>query len=537
MSKRKIIYLFLLVAIVCYANFVTKSFTFEPFYSLYSDSAALYPLQSLVDSSLFRSDLLSIALKDSFPHLNRENAFLGLYYILLHFFSLPTAVKLLSIILCVFAALLIYKIAVHLQSNAFLLSGLFLVYFLSMDSFFGGQQRCFGIFIFCIFLFLFCKEKFFTLPLVIPLAMFFYPYISILLTIVCILIPFFYKKNFSRLQLSLYILLLILAITVSAFLGYNSIFLKYGLNNLTEIQKYKYTYGSGGRIGIYNPKHILLFFIFNLNEHSKLYVYFTKFFLALCLFISIVRKKKAFNLPKPVWIIMLGSILGFLLTYPIHPVSASKQFVFSMPLFLVFFISVNLSPVINNKIKTDIFLISIMSIFLILHPKFNDMHGCRKYKQLYDYVGALPKDVVMAGHPESLFIKTIPFFSKRTIFFADEFSDLSLVAYDYREIQNKRDILIKAIYSDSLDEMKNLALKYNIDYFIIESSFYQGSFIDSLKNSLSLFDQQAYGYIQRKNNKNNFITFQFAKKDYDFKFSVENNDIFIFRAEKIAELK
>ena len=126
------------------------------------------------------------------------------------------AIKIISIIICVLSVILIYKIGVYLysKSQACLPAGLFLFYFLSMDTFYGGQDRCFGALIFCIFLLFLVKEKFIFLPFLLPLIIIFYQSFFFVLATICLLVPFLYKKNIKVKQFILFLVINILDLDI-----------------------------------------------------------------------------------------------------------------------------------------------------------------------------------------------------------------------------------------------------------------------------------------------------------------------------------
>ena len=133
--KRKFIYLIILVAVLIYANCFTRSFRFNLIYSPYNDAGELYSIQNIFDNTLFRNDPVLTALEN---HANvisktREYAHNAIYYLLLHFFSFPLVIKIVSLIFAVLSTILIYRIGVYLysESHAYLLSGIFIFYFLS----------------------------------------------------------------------------------------------------------------------------------------------------------------------------------------------------------------------------------------------------------------------------------------------------------------------------------------------------------------------------------------------------------------------
>jgi len=537
--KLKFMYLFMLIIISCYANFFTDSFRFEPVYSLNilnSDAVQLFPIYNIYDSTLFKNDLFIKNIRNQLNVITKIKLFIndGKYLILMHFFPFPLAIKIVSIILCTFSVFLIYRIGVYLYSKdcAIVLSGLFLFYFLSMDTFYGGQDRGFGALIFCIFLLLLVKEKLLFLPFLLPLVAFFYQPFLFVLTMICLLVLFFYKKN---IKFKWYILFLVINILVNIFLIFNDKLLNIMMVNVSTLVSYKYHY-KNNVVNPCNPLHILLYFVFNLNEHSRLHVYFTLFFIALSLVIVVLRRMKVFRLPKAIWLILLGSVFSFFATYPINPVLASRQLVFSVPLFLVFFVSTNIFQIINrHKVNSAILLLPLISIFVVLHPMFNKIVDFKKYKPVYDYIERLPKDTLIAGNPSSWIVDKIPFFSKRAIFFADDIDSHLYISYGVEGFWERRKNLMLALYVDSLEEVKAFATMYNIDYFVIETYLYNDSFFNYLKQSVRPYDRQTWSLIKNKIDKNSFFLLEFVKKNYDFKLKDKNGYIFIISSKKVIQ--
>ncbi|MBU2035372.1 MAG: hypothetical protein KJ722_02845 [Candidatus Omnitrophica bacterium] len=400
-----------------------------------------------------------------------------------------------------------------------------------MATFYGGQDRCFGAFIFCIFLLFLVKEKFIFLPFLLPLVIIFYNSFFFVMFTICLLAPFVYKKNIRVKQ---FLLILAINIFICFLLIFTDRLQNMIMMSLPLLKSYKY-YWYNNIVNPFNPLHILLYFILNLNEHSKLYSYLTYFFIAISLLIIAFRGRKAFCLYKAIWLMLLGSSISFLITYPINPVLASKQFVFSAPLFLVFFVSTNISGIlIKYKIKPIILLVPLMSIFVVLHPIIgNQIRDFRKYKPVYDYLECLPKDTFIAGYPNSFVVDKIPFFSKRSIFFSDNMDDILYLAYGTEDFKARRQNLISALYAGSIDEVKFFITKYKIDYFIIETSYYENAFYDHIKSSVIPYDMLTRSIIKAKIDKNIFFLLEFARKYHDFALRRNDGDIFIVSSMRI----
>jgi len=529
LRKTEIFYLILLIAVVGYANFCTDSFTFEPVYFQYPDAGEQYVYHNLFDSTLLADDPFTILILEHINNITLTRVFIRLkiYLFLMLFFPLSFVLKLASMILCVFSVILIFKTVRYLYSKSFsyVTSGVFLIYFLSMDTFYGGQDRSFGAFIFLIFMFFLVKEKFMYLPFVLTVISFFYPQILFLVTIICLLVPFFYNR---KIKIKWYLLILIINLAISILFllvdRENSIVLE----NLSLLRSYKYVVDIANTVNMHNPIDILRYFILNFNEHSRLYIIFTNFFIIASLFIVFFRKAASLRMPKAIWLMLLGSILGFIMVYPVNSVLASRQFMFTLPLFLVFFVTINISSIIERfKIKSFLLLMPIVLIFVVLHPFYNNANlNYKKYKPLYDYIDHLPKSVVIAGFPNSQFIESIPLFSKRQIFHADGMDDISIMTYGGTGFKTRRKDLILALYASSLKKIKDFVCQYSIDYFVIEDYMYKDGVINSYKRPSFPRMEEGYSIIANDISKNYFLS-GFIKENYNFKQEIDRGAVYI----------
>ncbi len=527
-----------LLVIICYAQFFTKSFTFEPFYSLYPDVSEAYFLHSINDPTLLTRDIFSVGFNKSLNHFNWDFFFAGIYKLLLNFFSLPVAMKIVSISLCMITTILVYRISAKLYTAefAFFPSGLFLIYFLSKDTFFGGATRNVGIFLFCLFILYFENKKRYFLPLLSALSVLFYPYLFVPFVIICFLQ--FLNLNSDTFNKKLYLLWLVFNICLGLFfiIGKGAgKFLNVCLVNLPRMGAYKYTLRVNTPINPDSLVSMLLYFILNLNEHSKLHFYSTIFLLFLSFIIIVFRKKNALNLPKSLWLMLLGCAIGFFIIYPFQPVLASREFSFIIPFMLVLFVSSNVIKVIKNKlILYEILTIGVI-VFLFLHPLHNSIRGYEKYKPVYDYIETLPKDTLIAGNPKSELIRTIPFFSKRAVFFAEKL-ELSNSVYSEEERFQRSQDLTEALYVGSLDKIRDFISQYKIDYFLIEENYYEKLFFNYLNSSIHPFDRMMRGFLNNKGHQDVFFFQEFAKKSYDFKIRIDNHEVIILSTEKLNAL-
>ena len=360
-----------------------------------------------------------------------------------------------------------------------------------------------------------------------------------MLLLICILNIFFYKDTLARLgKRRLYIICLLFALTLVLFLNSQNLFTKNVFENIQnpQIHQYKYIQNVSHLIDPYNFSDALTYFILNLNEHSQLYLYFTKFLLISSICFLVLRRKKVFNVPKFLWVVMLGSFLGFGVLYPLNPTAASRQLVFSLPLFLVFFFSLNLYSMIGKRIKTMHILIIFLCIFMFLHPKYNNITGYKQYKALYERIETLPKDVMIAGHSESNIVRAIPFFSKKTIFSNRELNAMFILSsLPVDHLLSKQRHMLLTLYSDSFRDIQTAIEKYDIDYFVIESQYYRDHYLESLRDVHFPNARELFASVDPRR-KHSFVLFDFAKKHYDFKLDAANlSTIYLVSARKFKE--
>jgi hypothetical protein len=142
---------------------------------------------------------------------------------------------------------------------------------------------------------------------------------------------------------------------------------------------------------------------------------------------------------------------------------------------------------------------------------------------------------MIAGVPNSRMLERIPIFSKRSVIFADKLIDLLYLTYGVEGVRQRREDLIHTLYTGSVEEVKNFIHKYNIDYFVIETYYYENVFFNDLSNSIAPLNRQTWSLLSHKGNKNTSFLLEFAKKNYDFILKVNNGDIFIVNSKKIMQ--
>lgn len=111
--------------------------------------------------------------------------------------------------------------------------------------------------------------------------------------------------------------------------------------------------------------------------------------------------------------------------------------------------------------------------------------------------------------------------------------DILYLAYGTEDFKARRQNLISALYAGSIDEVKFFITKYKIDYFIIETSYYENAFYDHIKSSVIPYDMLTRSIIKAKIDKNIFFLLEFARKYHDFALRRNDGDIFIVSSMRI----
>lgn len=539
-GKKEIPWFLLFFFVACYAQFVNRSFMFDPYYSLYGDASNIYFFHNLHDPTLLTKDPLTHQFLAKFGILNSGMGFFYVYKLLLNIFSLSIAIKFVSILLCLASTLVVYRwvLTTCSASYAIFLSGIFLIYFLSMDSFFSGIGRGFGAFLYVFFLFFISKEKFLLSFVCLLCCTLFYPAILPGVFITYLLAIFFVKHPNSRLDWYwCHLAVLLAVIVIGSILLIHSDSWCNILMNLKDLQTYKLYQGRSSPVQMSDPVGVILYFIFNLYEHSALYRYLTIFFSLVAISLVLVVKGW-WRLPRIVWLMFAGACISFFLILPFHPTTASRQFVFTMPLFLLFLIGHNLYKLLQYKqSRPEMCLLLIMPLFLAAHVILNDINSFRLYQPVYDYFEKLPKDVLVAGPTKSKLIRTLPFFTKRPVYFSEKMRDSWRIFFSLEFVRERRKSVIDAMYADSLDVVRNFIKRSHVNYFIVESQYYD--YDRAVKNDLFVTgnsdEASVYGYLERRLHEKNFALFKFAQEHFDFKYEVPGNTIYVVSASSISK--
>jgi hypothetical protein len=392
--------------------------------------------------------------------------------------------------MCGWAVLLVRRAAAKalFPDTAAIVPFIFAAYFLTMDSFFGAG-RTFGLMVFLGLFLALEEQRFFLLPIFPILSMLFYPAITVGIVGSCLFAPFFSREWFRpRRRKILFAAALAVAAAACLLIQRHSLLMRGVARNLAsgtfEVQKLDQLVSSPVDTG--KPWDIFFYFILNLNEHSDLYPIATWCLIALGAAGILVGRRRPGPLPKALPAMTCGFSAAFVLLYPLHPTSASRQTVFLVPLVLVFIAAWavetlakrNAQPVVSPRTAAAV----AAAWFALMHPQYNQMFDFSRYRPLYEYFSALPKRVVTAGFVQSHFMDTLPVFASRTEYLSDMRVDLLTFVMGPQRFTAAREELLDALYSPDSRKAFALAKARRIDLMVVESAYYTGDFLAGIRS-------------------------------------------------------
>lgn len=490
-------FIFFFAAALCvYAVTVCSPPSFEPRLSLYVDQSSIYWMQAFWNPALFRGDPMASFYLSHIGPLKPESAWVWLTTLFFKVHPYTSGLKLLSVLACAASALMVRRLA--LASPARPAAGaaaiLFTVYFLSMDTFFG-VPRVYGVLIFLGFAWALEAGRFLLLPALIALCFVFYPAASVGLAVSGALVPFFFRKEFSAGRLLPRYLTALAAGAVFCLLVLSQ---SVALKNLPQamgagsvFQDQKLYQMVDAPISPRNPMDAVLYFALNINEHGRLYALFTALLVLVCFRSLLAVPKRPFILPRSVPALLAGCGAAFLLLYPFHPVSASRQAVFIIPLTLVFLAAGGFMATFRERFRAVAAAAVCAALFLVLHPRLNATFSMRGFREAYGFIGGLPEDSVIAGYPSSDFIYTVPVFAGRRIFLSDNNADQEMLLLGGLESFSRRRIsLLEALYCARPDASARLAAEHGAAWLLFEKQYYTEEFLAKVRKSAFPGDQR-----------------------------------------------
>lgn len=457
----------LLLALAAYALFFTNLFRFDLIYSAYTDNFTMYYLAGLRDAALFPGDaIMDIMFRNMYNPAMREFLFGTFYRVLLQVIPLTAAVKVAAFMLVSLSAFLVYRIGRILfgtPPKALFLGVAFLACFLSMDSFYYGQNRSFGVSLFVLLAYALVSGRRLLIPPLIYLFYVFYPYLALPAGLIsAALVPGLTAEGSYRVK---YLLLLLASVALCAA---TDISLAASADQAAAWGS-KFSASGGGL----SPLRSLIVFTLNLGEHSRLYPLVLLVFSATTAAAFFSRGAAAFSplRGRGLWPLLLFP-LAFAALYPLNPLYASRQLVFFLPLALTFAFSAGVFCLLPEY-RPGQLAVLLAALFAAAHPFLNDIDDFSTYRGLYSHVASLPAGARVAAPPYSRAAAGLPFFAGRPVVYSDAMAKVSALSRPAADRKGELKALLSAICSADPAEAARFSTENGVTHFLVEPDFHR----------------------------------------------------------------
>ncbi len=228
------------------------------------------------------------------------------------------------------------------------------------------------------------------------------------------------------------------------------------------------------------------------------------------IFCVLIGGKAALKLQRGIWYLFIASVLMFILIYSMpfniavvlrYP---ARQLGYVLPLFLVFVFCYNIDHLSNKRIKIMLrYLVSIPAalfgiVFLIYSNNSALDHA--KDKELYNYLLNLPRDILVAGHPDQM--DFIPFFAKREVLSSTGLMHPAGMGVKFWLKYKERNFdLFNALYAHNQEEFTEFCKKYKnrCIYFIVDKFYFSDKYLINEKLYYEPFNKHIKEITKNRN--------------------------------------
>lgn len=469
-------------------------------------------MYDLHDKELFKDDL----------YLKYENwkTPLGLklfYYVVFLALNPITAVKIMPFFLCMILAVYSARIGFLLRNK---ITGLFLAVLMCFIAWYKDftwfkmgtvwfNESGAGDFhpvLLVIFLFYFLKKDHFKSALVMIAQLLFYPP-AFLICFGAFLIDYIFRlknKTVAPKEKKELLWLVGLLIAAAVFIGFKYANTPKKLGNpytQDEMKKMEEFY-PGGR----TPMFFTSFYEQIANGRSGMELNDIKISLVLISFVCIILLgKKEICISQELLAFLASGFFMFFLSnlLLLKLFEPSRYLRYVLPVFLVVFSMSNLDKLIfrlKSKNKKWIYAFLGIVIFAFFAPNlqsiFNTGSSQKADEKLYKFIAALPKNSLLAGHPEVM--DNIPAFSKQRVFIMQEGAFPYLKGF-YETVKNRTYDFFNAYYSCKKSQVYEFCKKNNIDYMVVRRKDFTKDYLEKGKFYFSPFNRHIAELVKKEN--------------------------------------
>lgn len=452
-------------ALTAYAFSATNRLTLAPLHSGYLDNFNMYFMPALFDRTLFPADGVVLLFRRLMEHpLLREFPLFYFYGRASQLVPIQYLAKAVSFLLALGSAELAFRTGRRLFGDdrpAFLFSAVALICFLSMDSFYFGQNRSFGAFLFFAFVWLAASGRYAALPPFVYLFYLFYPYLALPAALASAGAFFLLPAGWRNRRLFLAAGLVSLALTVATDIGMDAAIGGAGAFS------YKLTGFMGEPVLPGNPLHLAVYYFLNANEHSRLYVVLLA---ALAAASALGWRAAGWRAPEAVRRAappLAPFLVSFALVYPFSPLMASRETVFAVP-YLLCAGAAAWAEAALGRARLGAAALGAAALFAVGQPYLNEVEDMTPYTGLYEELRALPKDAMIAADPAGSLPGGIPYYSGRQVFYNDITAEVLSAAAPLERKEAMRAAEAAAVCAADPSAAAAFAAAAGVTHFLVE---------------------------------------------------------------------
>ncbi len=427
----------------------------------------------------------------SFAKWPSMTIYLSLFYVFVNtFIDFLMISKIISILLFLFSVIFMYKLGSIIKNKRYssILAFLFILYSWTIASFQLGLSRSFAFPLLIAFLYYFIKKDILKLSIILLLEAMLYPpvFLISLFTFGFSLIDL--KDKRIRFDINRNRLFFIFAALAVISILAPMLFINYGIKERITFKEAILSpeFYDGGRFlvfrgpipftsdfdsiihtltNLYNPRIYRPF-----HQNGVFILYLTSFIF------MVAYRKKIFKLPKEIYFLLISSLvlqsLAFLLLFKLHmPV---RYVHFSIPLVLMV-IFANGMYFLSEKKKTKPFFAVMLLLLIIFYiPKVNPVLMHCEDADIYEYIKTLPKESLIAGHPNDM--DCIALYGQRKPFIMSELNQPFYTDY-YKIIKQRNYDFFSAYYSSSKNAVKEFCNKNEITHLVVNKWHFDQEFL------------------------------------------------------------
>ena len=437
----------------------------------------LFPFYSIQDPQLFQDDLLS-----AYALCHNSLGMVFIYTFLCRFSDPLVLSKIFPFVLCCLSAVYFFLVGEKIKNIyvGSLAAVIFTMYSWTLQCFSGGHARAFAFLFLSSFIYYLLVKRYLAVILILLLEVFIYPPLAVL-SVTALALKLFFRPLRDKGWIDSVVVIAV-GVSLLAFIYLvphdfpGPVFAWKDITHMPEFFK-------GGRTPIFIDSLEML-----RNESIAERVTgiplgnaATWLLLWVSCFGAYLTLKKKIDLGPWIGVFVLAGFLtyglawGFLLKlfFP------GRYLKFSLSLFLIFLTALTLDRffIESSAPERRFFKFCVVSAvaFLLAFPFLNHDLTHFRNKRLYDFLSTLPKDAVIAGHPQDA--NEIPLFAKRKVFLTYELS-LPLHHNYYNDIRNRTDDLFRLYYAGSASLIKKMCAAEHIDYLLVRPARFSRDYLN-----------------------------------------------------------